>query len=481
MDAGEGPWRSRVPWLPVLCVLAGLAVRFALCFEKPLWADEIFTLSLAREPLSRIVEALRLDSGPPLHYFLAKLALLPFGAPGPGDVSVRLVSFVAALLHIPLFLAIAGRVGRPRSGWSAAALYSLFPIAVTYDAEGRGYAVASLLVLAAFERSLALRERPSLWVAVVAGLCAAGALLTHYLALFPLLGMALALCRRAPIRLHALSAVVAACAVVPWLPIALGQPSASMAWVRTSSVTEELGRFATNLVLGIDAPGVAFPFLLGGAAVAIAVWLSSAATGIRATVVVVGGGALLAMAGVAVPQILLPERSAVLFLPFTALAFAAAPRGVAVTAGALGAAFLSLQAPGWSRTSPSEELASRLTEPVRGGARVAAVGLWGPELRYRMARAGRPEAVVLFPSDVGRHPGWFSEGEVPEERLREEARALVTDRHRPEFLVLPRGSRASRFLEAEVVPGDATRVGVTPLLEVYRLRSIRPLLDEGSE
>jgi hypothetical protein len=98
-----------------------------------------------------------------------------------------------------------------------------------------------------------------------------------------------------------------------------------------------------------------------------------------------------------------------------------------------------------------------------------------------MARAGRPEAVVLFPSDVGRHPGWFSEDEIPDERLRNEARSLVTGARRPELLVLPRGSRAAQFLQAEIAPGDATRVGATPFLEVYRLRPFRSLSGREAE
>jgi hypothetical protein len=461
-----------------------MGARLALCFEKPLWADEIFTLALARQTFPAILDALKGDSGPPLHYLLAKLALLPFPVPGPGDVSVRLLSFVAALAHVPLFLAIGRRMGSPRGAWTAAALYSLFPVAVAYGSEGRGYALASLLVLAAFERSLAARDGPvpgAAMAAAAAGLCAGGALLTHYLALFPLVGIVIALWRGGPAIRHAVSAGLAILAFAPWVPIAFGQPAASMGWVRNSSPAEAAGRFVTDLALGIDWSGAASPLLLGAAAVLLVAWLVPGGSGGRAAATVASGGACLAIAGLAFPVVLLPERSAVLFLPFTALALASAPRAVAAAAGALGAVFLSLQAPGWTRTSPSEDLAARLAGPVRGGSQVAAVGLWGPELRYRMARAGRPEAVVLFPSDVGRHPGWFSEDEVPDERLRNEARNLVTGTRRPEFLVLPRGSRAARSLQEEIAPGDATRVGATPLLEVYRLRPLRSVPGSWAE
>lgn len=468
MDAGEGPWRSRVPWLPALCILAGLAVRFALCFEKPLWADEIFTLSLAREPLSRIVEALRLDSGPPLHYFLAKLALLPFGAPGPGDVSVRLVSFVAALLHVPLILVAARRTGAAQSGWCAAALYALFPIAVSYGAEGRGYAVASLLVLAAFERSLAVRDTPSPATAVVAGLCAAGAVLTHYLAIFPLAGLALVLCRRRPWRLHVLSGGVAALVAAPWLLVGLAQPRASMAWVAGLPPAGKVPRLVADLLLGIDDGGGASPFLFSGAVVVLVLFVLAARRGNRAAGTVLAGGALFFLAGLAFPEILLPERGAVAFLPLTALVLAGCGSVPARTAACAAGAFLLLQAPSWVRTSQGEDLAAHVAASVGHGARVVTVGLWGPELAYRMAAIGRPGSVAFFPSDVSRHPGWYAEAEVPAERMAAEARALVARCRPVDLFVLPRGSRASEVLRAEIVSTGAERVGATTFLEIYR-------------
>ncbi len=49
---------------------------------------------MARKSLPDLLAALRLDSGPPLHYLAAKLLLLPFAVPGPADVAVRLLSVV---------------------------------------------------------------------------------------------------------------------------------------------------------------------------------------------------------------------------------------------------------------------------------------------------------------------------------------------------------------------------------------------------
>ncbi|MCL4808527.1 MAG: hypothetical protein KJ062_12185, partial [Thermoanaerobaculia bacterium] len=102
---------SRSPARSVLlaALVAGAAARLLLAFERPLWADEVFTLDLARRSLAGLLAALRNDSGPPLHYLAAKLVLLPFPAPGAADVAVRLISVVASLLHVPLLVGIGRR------------------------------------------------------------------------------------------------------------------------------------------------------------------------------------------------------------------------------------------------------------------------------------------------------------------------------------------------------------------------------------
>ena len=454
---------------------AGLSIQLALVFLKPLWADEIFTLDVARRSFPGIVAALRTDSGPPLHYFVAHALLLPFGGPGPADVVVRLLSLLASALHVPLLLLVARRLGRTETGWPAAALFSLLPVAASFGSEGRGYALASLLVLAAFERSLALGERPLMRTAVTAGALAGLAFLTHYLALFPLLGIALVCGRHGPRKLQAVSAAVATAAVLAWLPVAAGQPRAAMAWVARATPSAAIPRFLTNVSLGIDDPGLG---ALPHAALAVAALLAAGLIllaflrGGRAAGVILGGGALLVLGSLAVPELLLPERSAVLFLPYTALALASTGPLASTAAGFLAAAFLGLAFPSWIRSSPQEALAARLLPPVLRGAHVVAVGPWGPELGYRMARAGHPGAVDLFPSDVEKHPGWYAEEEVPDARLLEEATRAVA-RQGDLLFVLPRGSRASEALRREVERCGGSRVGSSIYLEILRLPGSR--------
>jgi hypothetical protein len=391
-------------------------------------------------------------------------------------VAVRLLSFLAFLLHIPLFGLIGRRTGM-KFGWGAAALFSLFPIAVLYGSEGRGYTVASFWILATFERVLALRDRPSPSRAIAAGLLAAAAVLTHYLAVFPLLGIALAFSREIPRTRVALAGGISLAAAGPWIPIALAQPRASMAWIERESTSESISRVVTNALLGVDQAGPGSVLLTLAAFALLLLLVLAAFRGEPAAKVLVEGGATLVLAGLALPQLLLPERSAALFLSFTALSFASfslRSRLVPAVVTGICVVCLALQLPSWVRRLPSEELAIHLEGVARKGARIAAVGLWGPELKYRLARAGVKGEVITFPSDVNLHPGWYSEIGIPNERLKSEARALLSSRNRPDLVVLPRGSRASAALAAELGTSQTLRIGETQFFEVFRISSGSP-------
>lgn len=452
-------------------VLAGVALRLALAVWRPLWADEIFTIELARRPVAEILAALRVDSGPPLHYLLARLSLLPFPSSGVTDVVPRLLSVLAWAGHVPLLIRVGRRLGGEERGALAAVLLSLLPIPVYFGAEGRGYLVASLLLLAALDGVLALRERPGRGRAVGTGLLAGAAFLTHYLSAFPLLALA-TLLRGAPSRSRRsllLAAVVALAVVTPWLPVLLSQPRASMAWVVPEPVPDRAARLLVNAVLGFDLPGRKVMLVgLGALLLLVLVVRASRPRDLAVPLLAAALGAQL-VAGTILPRLLLPERSAVLLLPIAALVVAGAGRAPSLGLAALGAVLLALQAPGWRATPPLADVASRLAPVLRGGDRVVAAGLAGPELRYRLLRAGRPGAVLLFPSDVEAHPGWYHEDGIADARLvREAARALARE-PRARFLVLPHGLRASAALRAAADERGRRTLGVSPLFEVSEL------------
>jgi hypothetical protein len=461
---------SRLRLVLVAALLVGAAARLVLAFLRPLWADEIFTLTMARKSLPDLLAALRVDSGPPLHYLAAKLLLLPFAVPGPADVAVRLLSVCTSLLHVPLLLRIGRRCGASRAGVVAAALFLVFPLAAVSGAEGRGYALASLLTLCAFERLLALEEAPRVKSALLAGLFGGAAVLSHYLALLPVAGMLLvALVGGRARRLAFLATGLAAALAAAWLPVALGQPRASMAWAETQPLGERALQFAANLGLGLPVePGPAR--LLGPFALAL---LGTAFLGrhirarVPAAVPLLVALALLGPLLLYSRSVLLPDRTALVFLPFVALVLAEARSVVPAAAGPAAAAVVAASLSGWLQPTPAAQLAATLAPRVRAGARVVAADLWGPELDYRLAREGMSARVTSYPSVVALHPGWYEESEVSKQRLEAEAEAIVDAAGARTFFVLSPETRAGRVLVDELASAGGSRVAVAGVFEVW--------------
>ncbi len=455
----------------------GLVARVFSLVVRPLWADEIFTLTVARKSAPEILAALRVDSGPPLHYVFAHVLLMPFSpAPGLPDVLVRVLSLAASLLHLPLLFAVARRLGRAEVGLPAAALYSVFPLAVAYAAEGRAYTLASLLALLAFERALALRERPHPLTALVLALAAAGAVLTHYLAVFPVAALAILALDARPAARHALvlSGLAAAALAATWVPIALAQPHASMAWSLEAEFARALRDFPANLVFGAPAGGPAMALLGATGAILLAALLTREWRGVLAPVARVLGLSLLllALAELGAGTLVLPERTALVFLPFAALLLAAAPPFVPAAAGTLATALLALWLPRAVEPTPGALLARLLEAPAAAGRSILAVGYWGPELDYRLARAGAPGRVILFPSAVCAHPGWYHEEEIPNATLAAEAGEILSAPRAPTLFVLPRGSRASAAITSRL--GHARRLLSSPLVDVVETKPAAP-------
>jgi uncharacterized membrane protein len=473
--AGAGPLPARA--LAWTAIAVGIAARVFTLAVRPLWADEIFTLTLARKSIPEILAALRVDSGPPLHYLAAHLLLAPFGPlPGRADVLVRVLSLVASLLHLPLFAVVARRLGRSAFGLTASALFAISPLAVAYAAEGRAYALASLFVLLAFERALALREKPRLGVAAGLSFAAAGAVLTHYLAVFPVAALAILAWDARPRSRMALvlSGLGAAAIAAAWIPVAITQPRASMAWSDWTGFSGALREFPANLAFGAPAGSGAMTTLGAAGALLLAALLARAWQGVFSPVARVLGIslALLAVGQFAAGSLVLPERTALVFLPLAALLLADAPPAVPALAGTLSAALLALWLPRAAEPSPGELLARFLEAPARAGRRVLAAGYWGPELDYRLARAGAPGRVVLFPSEVAGHPGWYREEEISSAQLAAEADAALAAPVSPTIFVLPRGARASVVLASRL--GPVRRLFSSPLVDVVETRPAAP-------
>lgn len=224
--APSGP-RWAVPGLYVVLLLA-VVVRFVTV--SALWLDEAQTVAIARLPLSQLPEGLRHDGAPPLFYVLLHGWIRVFG---DGNVSVRFLPGLFAVVALPLVWLAGRRLGGRDVAWTAVVLLAASPFAVRYATEARMYSLVVLLVLVGYLALMELLDRPgSRRAAIGVGLVTAALLYTHYWSLYLLavVGATLVVLARrgsSPAREGArrglASMAVGSLLFLPWLPSFLFQ------------------------------------------------------------------------------------------------------------------------------------------------------------------------------------------------------------------------------------------------------------------
>ncbi len=470
----ESPFQSGVlaKILAAGLIFFGAATRIYLFFSKPLWADEIYTLWLVRLSPGETFRALALDSGPPLHYLLTKLFLFPFPQPGSWDIIVRLPSLLASLVTIPLLVRLGRDMGNPAAGWGASVLFSLSPLAAGYAAEGRAYAWSSLLCLVAAALSVKLSREGGRLTALALGTVITMAFLSHYLTLFVLGGILLAftLRYRERLTLWILAAAAAATLAAPWIPVLLKQPRAAMEWEQAEPFASKAGTVLTNVILGVpvSAGFSTVLLLLATSVLGLSFFLRKQVLPQAAGAVLIG--LVLLLAGSAIrPEILLPERTAIAFLPLVFLTLASLGlRTVSLLSALLLASLLSAL-PSWTRPLPIQQLAEQLVPAVKNRHGLGVAGIWGPEIRYWFERQGVKDSVRYFPGEMERHPGWYAESGLKSDELQKEARAFLREPSAPRLLLLPIGYRASEALRQEALTMGGETVAATPLFDIIRI------------
>lgn len=162
---------------------AALVIQAALLFFRldllPVWTDERATITLAPEPPSRILDALRADVHPPLYMLMAhEWARLPL--PGTLPVRLRALSGVLALLATcALYFLFLGREPPAVRKWFLL-LWVLSPCLLLYGRMARSYTLQLLLAIVAFHAFERLLERPSRATGLSYSVCVALSLYVHY-------------------------------------------------------------------------------------------------------------------------------------------------------------------------------------------------------------------------------------------------------------------------------------------------------------
>jgi hypothetical protein len=388
--------------------------RIAL-LSRPLWFDELFTVWAARLSLRDLVQALRLDSGPPGFYVMERPFAEMAGRGAGWDWLVRLLPFAAVAT---LFLG-AKRLSGSVSRTVFVALLSASVLLNLYSGEARPYGLLALFGLALFLLALQGEETGGRLAALWA--LSAVALYTHYLAIFAVLSLGLLAARAG--RRRACAALAGSLAVfAPWIPVLAKQPAPAVAWMREAPATSLVGFLSALGAVGriptpFGPPAHRLLFLaaaVAGAALAVLVALRARADrAVREALAFV----LLVLAGVLVVGLWRPiafaGRSEIIVLPvwFWAVARSAEHgrtlRWLSASAVLLGAAATAGVLVSARPRAPLDELTGNLERVA--GPRDVVLASAGFYLPARLASdQGRLQAEVrALPEELARHPGWF--------------------------------------------------------------------------
>lgn len=419
------PRAAREEWLWLGLALAALLPRAVAATLRAPWHDEYFTVWAASLPLRELIGALRLDSGPPLPYLLAKLISM-LGI--PTLFAARAVAVAAGTGAVLLATRAARRVFGAETGWWTGAFLAFHPLAVAWSCEGRAYALLLLAVVWAWDRleALAAGKRAAIGLACAVAL----ACWCHGLGL--LLAVVLAVVGATlprPPRWRAVGAVAAGLAsFLPWAPVAAHQPPAAVAWMatfwRTLPAAERLAAPVRLLSpLGgfggfLDLPSPAAWAEVAAAVLALGLlaagWLSSASARRLLLGVVLPAGSLAVLATFGVPAFY-PGRGEALYLaPFVILLGVGATRtrlaraaGAALVLAAAATSTVAIVRWAGRPASAEQRLCAELRQRLPHGGQVVIGGYWRLGIEFHLAGERDRFHLVNYPASATAHPGWY--------------------------------------------------------------------------
>jgi mannosyltransferase len=338
---------ARLPgwWALAALTLLAAALRLSTLDLQSFWYDEAFTPLHVLHPSlwATLRSVVHTENTPPLWYLLAWVDTQILGT---GEVALRLPSALAGIATVAVAWAIGAELegpdGRRRAAFACALLVAVNPLFVWYSQEARAYGLFVLtgaLALLCFLRAAREPTRGRLALFALAG---ALALLTHYFAVFLLIGMALWLFARPHTRRPALPALGALALVgLALVPLIHAQGGHGTQWIGRWPLRERLeaipqyyltGYSGKPLGHGVEAL-VALPIL---AVLAVWLWHASAPgpgpgagepkrstrarEGLTATLLVAGAGVLIPIALVAFgADYLAPRNLVAAMIPVTVL------------------------------------------------------------------------------------------------------------------------------------------------------------------
>ncbi len=382
-----GGARSLPAWWPLaaLTILAA-ALRLSTLDLQSFWYDEAFTPVHVLHPSlwATLRSVVHSENTPPLWYVIvwADSRVL-----GTGEVALRLPSALAGIATVPLAWAIGRELtARRATAIATAAFVAVNPLLVWYSQEARAYGLFVLLVAAAMLCFLRALQAPTRGRMAAFALTGSLALLSHYFAVFLLIGMVMWLAWDRT-RRHAAGPAIGALVLVglALAPLISAQGGHGTQWIGEWALESRLQAipqyylsdyYGSSLGHGIELL-VALPILAG---IGYGLWRVLTAAEERGALIalaVAAGGILIPLVLVAFGADYLAPRNLVgAMIPVTALIAVVVP---SQRAGRAGIALAMLIAVGFLAITVDVNLSPRLQ---RGNWRDLAKALSAP------ARAG---------------------------------------------------------------------------------------------
>lgn len=177
-------------WAPLAGTAAvALVVALWRYDSKPLWRDEVYTLSSASRPLGGMVRLLAVNDAGLAGWYVAVHAWLQVST---ATAWLRLPTTLAAVAAAVLAAGLGRRLGGAAGGWSTGLLVAVLPVLVVHTQEARPYAVVAAGLVATAVLALRYLEAPSARRGLAWGAVAVVPALVHPLPALPsLAGIAL--------------------------------------------------------------------------------------------------------------------------------------------------------------------------------------------------------------------------------------------------------------------------------------------------
>ncbi len=253
--------RRAVPLALAGTVAVGVGVRFASLGVQSYHHDEVVTVMRVIHGgfLHMLREVKDSESNPPLYYLLAWGWAKAFGT---GEVAMRSLSALFGAATVPLAFGAGREAGGNRVGLLGAALVALNPMLIWYSQEARSYALLVFFGTAAllfFLRALRTGAGSGLALWAVAS---AGALGSHYFAVFAVaieaVWLAVALRRRWRVLLPAFALV--GLAGLTLLPLLLAQLNPlHIGWIEHTPLASRLLQSGISFLAGETGHVIAEP------------------------------------------------------------------------------------------------------------------------------------------------------------------------------------------------------------------------------